>query len=291
MLNKNKIEFYLVLLLVRIIHLLGLNGARVFGKMLASFFYFIIPIRKAVAIENISQAFPNYSMKEIKKIARGSYQSFLLTFIDLLSMPKISREELHSLVKCDQLKLLKDRYDLGRGVIFLTGHFGNWEVGAASVASQLGISMQVLAKNQRNSFVNDLINEHREFFGNKVIKLGPSIRDVYKAIKEGKIVGVVGDQRGPIEGIRVKLFNKDTAIYSGTALIALKTNVPLITVFVKRLNDGSYDAIVEEILLDNLPETENEKVAEINQRYMNILENRIKDAPEQWFWQHKIWKY
>ena len=49
--------------------------------------------------------------------------------------------------------------------------------------------------------------------------------------------------------------------------------------------------VIEEILLDNLPATENEKVAEINQRYMNILEKRIKDAPEQWFWQHKIWKY
>jgi KDO2-lipid IV(A) lauroyltransferase len=289
--NKNKIEFLLVLFLVKVIHLIGLKGARVFGKILASFFYYFIPIRKSVAIKNIREAFPNLSSGEIKKIVQGSYQSFIITFIELLSLPKISREKLHSLVKCNQLSLLREKYSLGKGVIFLTGHFGNWEVGAASVASQLGISMQVLAKNQRNPLVDELINKHREFYGNKVIKLGASIRDVYKSIKEGKIVGVVGDQRGPFEGIRVQLFNKDTAIYSGTALIALKTNVPLITVFVKRLDDGSYNAIVEEIPLQNLPETESEKIAELNQRYMNILERRIREAPEQWFWQHKIWKY
>jgi KDO2-lipid IV(A) lauroyltransferase len=291
MFNKNKIEYVLVLTLIKIIQLLGLNGARKFGKFLASFFYYLIPIRKSVAKKNIKDAFPSLPEKRINEIALASYNNFFTTFIELLILPTLSKDKLHSLVKCEKLNILKEKYSEGKGVIFLTGHFGNWEVGAASVASQLNISMYVLAKNQRNPYVTDLVNKYREHFGNKVIKLGPSIREVYKSIKEGKIVGVVGDQRGPKEGIRVKLFNKDTAIYPGTALIALKTKVPLITVFVKRMDDGTYDAIVEEIGFENLPENETDKIKELNQRYMNILEKRVSDVPGQWFWQHKIWKY
>ncbi|MBL1212012.1 MAG: lysophospholipid acyltransferase family protein [Ignavibacteriae bacterium] len=291
MFNKNKIEYFLILTLIKIIQLLGLNGARKFGNFLASFFYYFIPIRKSVAKKNIKDAFPSINEKQINKIALASYKNFFTTFIELLLLPTLSKNKLHALVKCERINLLKEKYEAGNGVIFLTGHFGNWEIGAASVASQLNIQMHVLAKNQRNPYVTDLVNRYREHFGNRVIKLGPSIREVYKSIKDGKIVGVVGDQRGPKEGIRVKLFNKDTAIYPGTALIALKTKVPLITVFVKRLDDGTYDAIVEEIGFENLPENETEKIKELNQRYMNILEKRVTDAPGQWFWQHKIWKY
>jgi lauroyl/myristoyl acyltransferase len=57
------------------------------------------------------------------------------------------------------------------------------------------------------------------------------------------------------------------------------------------MDDGTYDAIVEEIGFENLPENETDKIKELNQRYMNILEKRVSDVPGQWFWQHKIWKY
>ena len=120
---------------------------------------------------------------------------------------------------------------------------------------------------------------------------GINVKEIYKAIYNKEIVGVVGDQRGPKEnGVRVNLFGHSTSTYPGTAAIAIKLKAKLITAMVYRKNDFKYDCVFEEI---KLPETEDIDVAikEINQKYMNILEKFVTLYPEQWFWMHNIWKY
>jgi KDO2-lipid IV(A) lauroyltransferase len=131
----------------------------------------------------------------------------------------------------------------------------------------------------------------RETHGNRVIPLGMSIRDIYKVLKDGKLLGVVGDQRGPKGGMRVKLFGRDTSIYSGTAELVLKLKVPIFVLFAVRIEGSQFTAFTEQIEIDNLPEEYDEQVKEINQRYMNLLEKYVRLYPEQWFWMHNIWKY
>lgn len=288
---KNELEYFLFINLGRIFSLVGIKGARIFAKLLALFFYYVLKIRRTTVISNLRTAFPELPEQEIKTIALRNYKSFCLMLVELFFIKNSSKEKIIEAVDCEDLLNLHSQGRFAEGGFFLTAHYGNWEIGGISAGLQLNIEMNVLAKPQRNSLFFKWLNDVRESFGNKVIPLGTSVRDVYKAINEKKMVGVVGDQRGPIEGERVKFFGKDTAVFQGTASIALKKKVPIVTALLERQNDYTYKAIIEEIDYSKFQGTDQEIIHRINQEYMNILERQIRKKPEQWFWMHKIWKY
>ncbi|MCF8243173.1 MAG: lysophospholipid acyltransferase family protein, partial [Melioribacteraceae bacterium] len=146
-------------------------------------------------------------------------------------------------------------------------------------------------KPQSNKYISKWIDDVRMQFGNKVIPLGASIRNIYKALKEGNAVGIVGDQRGSREGMRVKFFNQSTAVYPGAAQIAIKNRVPIVTVIAARVSDNKFNTFIGEIRTDDLTGSIEDQVKEVNQRYMSVLEDIIRKYPDQWFWMHNIWKY
>lgn len=288
---KNKTEYFLFKLFVFLFNIVGLKRARHAAKLLALLFFYIIPIRKKTVIHNLEIAFPEYSSDRIREIAFNSYYSFSVTLIEILCLPKVDIESVKKMADCPNIGLIREKYNEQKGVILLTAHFGNWEVVASSVAAQLNIPMSVVVKQQRNELVSNWLNSMRETFGNKVIPLGISIRDVYKELKNKNLIGIVGDQRGPREGMRVKFFKKDTAMYTGPAALALKTGAPVISAVIVRNRDFSYTVHLEEIPVIDLKGSEEEKVLEITQRYMTILERYVKEYPEQWMWMHNRWKY
>ncbi len=288
---QNRIEYILFISLVKFFNLLGLEQARKTASFLASLFYYVFPIRKETVLGNLKIAFPEKADAEIKRIGKNCYKSFITTIIEISCLPYLSRETVKSLVNIPDLDLVISKYNQKKGLVLLTAHFGNWELGAISMAIQTGIPIYVVGKSQRNSYVNDWINMMREKFGNKVTQLGVSIKNVYKELKNKNIIGMVGDQRGPREGIRVNFFGRKTAMYPGTAQMALKTNSPIAISIVRRRPDFVYDVLIEIIETESLTGTEEEKILEINQRYMSMLESYVKQNPEQWFWMHKIWKY
>lgn len=288
---KNKLEYIAFIAVAKTVQLLGYKRLHIPAKIISFGFYNLLKIRRDVVFKNLRIAFPNKPDNGLKLIAKKSYYHFSRLILEIMCIPKMSSEELQPLVQCSEVPELSKVYDKGKGLIFLTAHFGNWEYGAISVPLQMGTVMYPIVKPQRNPYVTDWLKKMRETHGNKVISLGMSIREIYKVLKDGKLLGVVGDQRGPKEGMRVKLFGRDTAIYSGTAELVLKLKVPIFVLFAARIEGSKFTAFTEQIEIDNLPEGYENQVKEINQRYMNLLEKYVKLYPEQWFWMHNIWKY
>ncbi len=288
---KNYLEYIAFLIFAKSAQMLGIKKLNYPAKLLAFLFYDVLKLRKSVVMKNLHIAFPNKSDSEKKVIAKKSYYHFSRLILEIMCIPKMSNDEISSMLVCDNVDELAQVFNEGNGLVFLTAHFGNWEVGAISLPMQMGTVMYPIIKPQRNPYVTKWLNSMRETHGNKIISLGMSIRQIYKVIKEGKLLGVVGDQRGPHDGLRVKLFGHDTAIYSGTGELVLKTKVPLYILFAIRIEDYHYKAFSEKIDLENLPGEPVEQAREIMQRYMNLLEKFVKLYPEQWFWMHNIWKY
>jgi len=288
---KNYLEYIAFLIFAKFAQMLGIKKLNYPAKFLAFLFYDVLKLRKSVVMKNLHIAFPYKSDSEKKVIAKKSYYHFSRLILEIMCIPKMSNGEISSMLECDNVDELAQVFNEGNGLVFLTAHFGNWEVGAISLPMQMGTVMYPIIKPQRNPYVTKWLNSMRETHGNKIISLGMSIRQIYKVIKEGKLLGVVGDQRGPQDGLRVKLFGRDTAIYSGTGELVLKTKVPLYILFAIRIDDYHYKAFSEKIDLENLPGEPVEQAREIMQRYMNLLEKYVKLYPEQWFWMHNIWKY
>lgn len=288
---KDKIEYILFLIFGKIFSILGINLSRKAAFLLAVLFFYIIPIRKKTTIENLTFAFPEKSKNEIKKIAFGSYKNFSIALAENFVIKNYSAEKLKSLFECGDMKLLKSAVEKNIGLILLSAHFGNWELGAASLSLNAKIKYNIIVKSQRNSLVNNWMNEFRTKWGNIVIPLGASVRNVFAELKKKNIIALIADQRGPEDGVRVNFFGRKASVYAGPAVLALKTGVPIIYVLALREKDNSYKAIFYEVNTENLPENEEDKIFEITKRHTNFLESVIREYPEQWLWMHKRWKY
>lgn len=270
---------------------IGLQRTRFAARCIGNVFYYLIPIRKKVVLENLSSAFPEKSLSNLKQIARRTYQNITITFSELLLFTSISINNMKLLVRTENLDEMKSLINENKGVIFWTGHIGSWEVGGSVLGLLLEKPIYCLAKKQSNSALNELIKDAREAHGNKVIWLGTSVRHLFEVLLSGGIVGVVGDQRGPADSPRVSFFGKPTSFYTGTASIINKTKCNVILTAAVRERNGNYKGIVEKLNMENLPEKYEDQILEINQRYANFLEKVIKQYPDQYFWMHKIWKH
>jgi len=290
--DKNKIEFKIWEFFTTLVQKIGFSRIPKLAKFLSFIFYYLIPLRKSVVTDNLKKAFPDKSAAEINKIAFQNYISIATTFLEIMAFQKMSKSEILNLVSTDNLEVIQSKIQERKGIILLTAHIANWELGALAMGLILDEPINVLVKKQRNKLVADWMSSVRERFKNTEIPLGVSIRQLYKTLISGGIVGIVGDQRGRKEdGVVVNFFNQPTVTFQGFASLGIKNKVPIIVVLGERLMDGKYKINIEEISYNNLPDELSDQVKELNQRYMSILERSIKRNPEQWLWMHKIWKY
>ena len=288
---KNKIEYIIFVLFSYSFRILGLGLSRKFASVLAFTFFYLIPIRKKVVLDNLKIAFPNNDEVKNKELAFKIYSSFAVTLVEIMCLPFLNKSDLVNAVECSNPELIVEKFNEGKGVILLSSHFGNWEFIAISVAIQIQLPFSVVVKPLRNTLVYEWMNKGRTKFGNEVVPLGISIRKTYQTLKEKKIVAMVADQRGPKEGVKVDFFGKKVAVYTGPAALALKTGAPIICGIPIRENNFKYKVKLVEIPTNNLPDSEEEKILEISQRYTSYLEEVIREHPEQWLWMHKRWKY
>lgn len=291
MIDKHKLEFYLLKLIGSLLSNLGNKVLIPFSSILSFLFFNVLRIRRKIVLKNLKIAFPNYSDQQIKRIAINNYKSFAITFLEIFNLQKLSKDELKSKLVVPNVEKIKERLAENKGLIMLTGHFGNWELAAIAFAIHLDSTMNVLVKKQHNPYVTNWLKQIRENYGNREVRLGASLREIFKAIKKNELIGIVGDQRGPRNGLKVNFFDTPTSVFPGTAEIAIKTDCPVFVAFTIRNKDYNYNLIYEEIRINDFMGSKEEKINKFNQIFMSILEKTIRDYPEQWFWMHNIWKY
>jgi len=289
--TKYKIEFFIFNSFVSLFRIIGLRRTRISAKYLAYLLYYLIPVRKKVVSDNLKIALPNRADSEINKLTLLTYQNILITFFEMMYLPSVTKEVVQSSIAVENLGSINKLIHNNKAAILLTGHFGGWEFCMSALSLKFGRECSVLAQPQSNPLVSDFVMSARGKFGNKIILSGISVRKIYETIKNGGMIGVAGDQRGHYEGPRFIFFGKPTALYTGTASIALKMNCPVIMAAFERQRDFNYIMHLEELNFENLPDEHEEKLRELTQRYISFLEKHIRKNPEQYFWMHKIWKY
>ncbi|MCB0729842.1 MAG: lysophospholipid acyltransferase family protein [Ignavibacteriae bacterium] len=291
MLNKHRIEYFVFIIFGKLLTIFGFHSIKSTSKILAFLFFHIFKIRRQIVLNNLTIAFPKLTSSEINKLAYKNYKSIATTFLEIFSYKKLTKEDMKNIFSNKNFHIILEKYNENKGLIILTAHFGNWEYGAVATGLHLNLGINVLVKRQKNPYVAKWLNGFREQYDNVQINLGVSVRELYKTITDKKIVGIVGDQRGKRDGIKVNFFGQTTRTFPGTAAIAIKTQCPVLVMFCARQNDGNYEAIIEEINHLEFQGTKEEKIQQFNQKYMSILEKSIRKYPEQWFWMHNIWKY
>ncbi|MGB9664696.1 MAG: lysophospholipid acyltransferase family protein [Ignavibacteria bacterium] len=287
---KNKIEYYLLKFLTFLISRFNLHCARRLAKFLALLFYYFIPIRKKVVIKNLKIAFPELNKKEVANLIKKAYQNLFIVLLEILYLPYLKKEEIENLLQIKNSEIIQEALSLNKGLIFVSAHFGNWEILALSAALRLKTQFSIVTKPLRNPYVDNFINEWRTKFGNKVVPLGLSVKNIFKELLEKKIIALLADQRASQNSLELKFFNKTTHVYEGPAVMSIKTGAPLIFAIAIRQNDYSYIVELKEIKQSDI-KNEQEKIKVITEKYIAYLEDYIRIYPDQWLWFHNRWKH
>ncbi len=287
---KNQIEYLLFRFFRFIVLNLSLKNAQQLGLKLSNIFFIILTRRKQIAVDNLRQAFPEKSDADILMITKKAFQNFGITIAELLWSPRLTPDLIDQLVKYKNLDLLFNRYKEGKGVLMLSGHFGNWELFALATGFVSKIPCTIIVKTQTNLLVDKIINEHRTLFGNKVVPMELAVGKILGSLSKGGVVAMIADQSAPKESVFVNFFGKQVATFQGPALFGLRTGAAMLMGIIIRKPDFSYDAIIEEINTSDLTEYNEANVYELTQRHTAVLEKYIRMYPEQWMWTHRRWK-
>ncbi len=261
-------------------------AARIKGK----FFYYIIPIRKKTAIDNLKLAFPGRSDKEIKAIVKGCYINVLTVIAEFFYMKKLTNEKIEGILHVHNIDLVREKLQAGKGLIFISGHFGNWELTAYGTAKLLGSILNVVVKEQTNKMVNRGIEKIRSSGGNKMIDMRNSLREILTVLKNNGMVAMLGDQAAPKENVKVNFFVKDVPTFEGTAKIAIKTGAAVLFGVSTRNDDGTYELKLHEIDTSKYHDAGDENVKALTQAHTDLLAEYIIQRPDHWLWFHRRFK-
>ena len=288
---QHRLEYLAVLIIRQVVLLMPLKSAQRMGRLLGSIAYHLLGSRRRVALDNLQHAFPEKSISELLVIAKGAFRNYGISLVELLWFPNFTDDSLSSFVSVKNLDVLERASSQGKGMVLLSGHFGNWEMIVFAIAWKARMPVSIIVQTQNNKLVDGLINRHRCLRGNRTIPMGMSIREILRTIQQGGVIGIAPDQSGPMEGVFVNFFGRLVATHQGPAAFALRTAAPMCMGFTVRKEDGTYEAIVEEIRMDDLSGSEEEKVIEVTQRHTALLERYIRMHPDHWLWMHRRWKH
>ncbi|HUA13735.1 MAG TPA: lysophospholipid acyltransferase family protein [Verrucomicrobiae bacterium] len=288
---RRKLEYAAAWPFIKILGMLPRSLARAFGIALGLTVYLLHVRLRHVGMRNLELAFPEKSVAERKRILRGEFVSLGRQLAELCRFPKYTPKNIDEVVVYDGLENYQRAYARGKGVLFLTAHFGGWEL-SAFAHSLHGHWLHIVMRPMDNPYLDRLIQSYRTMYGNKTVGKDDFVRGLLGAMKAGETVGILMDTNmTPPQGVFVNFFGIPACTASGLARIALRTDaavLPGFTIWDDSL--GKYrlrfDPAVELVRTGDL---EADIVAN-TQKFTTVIEDYVRKYPEQWLWVHRRWK-
>lgn len=241
-----------------------------------------------VAAANLRRAFPEKNEAEIAAILRGMWDNLGRTLGEMPHLDTITRLDgpYLTLEGADVVADLKAREG---PILFFGGHIGNWEINPWAMATQ-GLPMHVFFRAPNNPLVEDLYARIRGGggFGGLLPKGSAGARAAMATLKQGRSLGMLVDQKMN-DGIPVPFFGREAMTAPALAQFALRFHAPVVPLYVRRLTGCRFRVILRPPL--DLPATgdRHADIAETMRRVNAVLEDWIREAPEQWLWVHRRW--
>ena len=226
------------------------------------------------------------SPRALRSLARENFLNFakyVLDFFHFLSLPP---ERAHRLIDFGNVtEILDALLAQGKGVIFVSAHFGNWELGAAALA-QSGYKFNAVALWQPNPRVNELSQSYRIRRKINPIPFGRAARECLRALRRNEIVAVLGDRDFSGSRDTVEFFGRPARLPDGPAKLALATGAPILPIFMVRMPDDTFRYIVEEPIW---ADKQRDSLSDVMRRLAVAMERVISQHSEQWFLFHDLW--
>lgn len=250
--------------------------------------YHVIGYRKEVVFTNLKNSFPNKSKQELKKIMSDFYVHLCDVIMESIKGFTISEKQLRKRLIIKNPEFSNYFADKGKSIIFVGGHYNNWEICAQAFAMYSNHKCIGIYKPLSNAFINDKIYTSRSKYGMQLI----SMKQTKKSFEEGNDAKAIvfGSDQNPANPKRahwVEFLNQDTAVLFGAERYAKEYNWPVVFVSISKVKRGYYE--VEYSLITDKPK--NQPHGKITEDFTKRLEQDIINKPQYWLWSHKRWKH
>jgi KDO2-lipid IV(A) lauroyltransferase len=244
------------------------------------------------ALGNLKRSFPDMPENVRRTMARRSMRQLFIFFVEMLFTTRLVRidtwrryVELQNFQKT--LDLLLDK---NRGLIMLTGHYGNWEI-LGYVLATLGFPTTSVARPLDNPYVNQYVLGVRERRGQKIVDKSGATGEVTAVLEKHGAVGFIADQNAGRKGIFVDFFSRKASTYKSIGLLAMEYKVPVVIGYARRVGEGFRFAVgTQDIIYPEDWAGEDDPLRYITQRYTRAIEDFVRDDPGQYLWVHRRWK-
>lgn len=267
------------------------------GSLAGLLIPYIVPKRRTIIIDNISQSLPfmkshhlwNSSCDDPQTLTNETFKNLGRSLMEISRLYQGRGENIISNIEVRGLENCKAAKAKGKGVIFFGGHCGNWELMSLVISNLFGESVSGVARQQNNPFFNKMVERMRSRYNSKLIYKHGALKGILTALKNREMVGILADQAVlPEEGCLIEVIGRMAWASRMPAVIARKTGVPLIPVFIHR--DGEHH------VLTFYPEhafsgsADDEDIKGDTQALSRYVENYVVAHPTQWYWIHRRWK-
>ncbi len=258
------------------------------GIALGLAWYYGLPVRKRVALQNLRAAFGG-SLDE-RRVCRANFVHLMRSLVEFLRMAGGGMRLLRPLLVVRHWNRIERAVELGRGLIILSGHVGNFDLLVCSLVDR-GLPLHILTKHAKSEAVDRFWQESRARLGADLLPRRDAVRGILKSLRGNEVVGIVIDQHQSGDSVVVDFFGRPAATTQAAAVFAERTGAPVVPVFMRRLPDGRHEMDVgEDLGFERSTEDRAENLRRNTQRYSDAVERAVRRAPEQWLWVHRRWK-
>ena len=221
----------------------------------------------------------------LRGMSRKLYQYFGKYMVDFFRRAHLPPEAIRKFVSFQHLEYLQEAAAMGRGVIVVSAHFGNWELGGALLGA-LGHRVNVVVMPERQPRLENLLAQHRARRGLHVIPLGQAARGVLACLRRGELVALLADRAFTGRTATCSFFGRPAQLPAGPAQLAHHTGAPVVPMFLLRQEDDTFLMRCHPPILRDREGT----VAALHAAIGRSLEAEIAERPHQWFIFEDFWK-
>ena len=288
---KEWLEYALVWTALKFLGALPRSVARAAAAAAAHLLFFFLPKFRRVAMINLRIAFPQWTDTQRRRVIRKLVRNLGWMAAEFAHFPRWTRKNIERIVVLDGHENFLAGHSRGKGVLFLTGHLGAWEV--SSIAHALyGFPLHFMARQLDNRRVDALVNRYRCLSGNQPIYKNESARAMLTILRDSGTIGILADQNTlPEEGIFVNFFGTPACTTTGIARVALHTDAAVVPGY------AWWDEAIRKYRLRFEPPVELVRTGDADadirvntENFTRIIEDFARAHPDQWLWVHARWK-
>ncbi|MFH1996654.1 MAG: lysophospholipid acyltransferase family protein [Candidatus Omnitrophota bacterium] len=266
----------------------SLKAAYAIANCIADIHFIISKKDRSAIIRNLEVVAPGTTVKEYSEIARSVFRNFAKYLVDFFRYKQINNEYFDRLVEVKGAENIDQALARGKGVIALSAHIGNWELGGVTM-SHIGHQVSAVVMVHLNKKIDEFFTRQRMIGNLTPIPIGPSLKKCFYVLKKNNLLALLGDRDFSTSGMRVDFFGKEALIPTGPAVFSQATGAAIVPCFMIRKPDDTFWFFIEKPIYPESTDRDDDTVRRIILKYLSTIEKYVKKYPSQWYMFREVW--